>query len=399
MKNQTNNWMLLLVIVISFVACNTPTALYRKGEYDASVERAIEKLRGRKPKDKDLLALEAAFNSINMKDKARLEFLLKDPSDEKWDDVHVVSQRIAYRQRLVKPYLPVYIKSEHREVALKMFDVDDLVVQSKEKAAEALYQVALTAMESARKGDKTAARKAYDRLAEIKRYYSNYKNRDQLMQEAHALGISRVLVKFSNRSASMLPFAFEREMQSAFSGDTGNDWLEYHTTARPDVSYDYTFTTTLEFINVSPESVNNRQFTEEKEIQDGWIYVLDGKGNVMKDSLGNDIKNPKYVRVSAAVNELWQHKEAKVSGRIECIDNSTGRIAFSNPISAGNVFDNYAVTFAGDKRALSNETRNRLGNSFMPFPTDEEMVMRAAGDLKAAARNAAWQHNNVLVMR
>jgi hypothetical protein len=25
--------------------------------------------------------------------------------------------------------------------------------------------------------------------------------------------------------------------------------------------------------------------------------------------------------------------------------------------------------------------------------------MRAAGDLKAAARNAAWQHNNVLVMR
>ena len=163
MKNQTNNWMLLLVIVISFVACNTPTALYRKGEYDASVERAIEKLRGRKPKDKDLLALEAAFNSINMKDKARLEFLLKDPSDEKWDDVHVVSQRIADRQRLVKPYLPVYIKSEHREVALKMFDVDDLVVQSKEKAAEALYQVALTAMESARKGDKTAARKAYDR--------------------------------------------------------------------------------------------------------------------------------------------------------------------------------------------------------------------------------------------
>lgn len=50
----------------------------------------------------------SAFNTIYVKEKASPEFLLKDPSDDKWDEVHDISQRIADRLRLVKPYLPGY---------------------------------------------------------------------------------------------------------------------------------------------------------------------------------------------------------------------------------------------------------------------------------------------------
>ena len=43
-------------------------------------------------------------------------------------------------------------------------------------------------------------------------------------------------------------------------------------------------------IDISPEQINEKQIIREKVIKDGFDYVLDKRGNVAKDSLGNDIK-------------------------------------------------------------------------------------------------------------
>ena len=48
----------------------------------------------------------------------------------------------------------------------------------------------------------------------------------------------------------------------------------------------------------------------EKNIKDGFTYVLDTNGNVMKDSLGNDIKVDKIVKISAKKIEFEQTKSA-----------------------------------------------------------------------------------------
>ncbi len=398
MKKNIFYFIITGIMISGLLACHTPTALYRQGDYDASIFRAVEKLRGKKLKDKDLIALESAFNTANLKDKARLDFLLKDPSTEKWEQVHTIASRIADRQQLVEPWLPVYIRSEHREVALKLFDVDDLVVQSRGQAAETLYQNALASMALAREGDKAAARKAYDRLTEIRRYFETYKNRDGLMQEARSLGIERVLVTFHNRTQALLPQPFEREIHTAFSGASGDDWLEYHISPKQGIGYDYTLSLSIETVSISPETVHTREFIEQREVEDGWNYVLDSKGNVMKDSLGNDIRQKRYVQVSAIVREIRQHKEAVVAGRIECRETASGRMLFASPIQAGNGFDHDVVTYQGDIRALSTDTRNRLGNGYLPFPTNEAMLMRAATDLRNAARNAAWLHNDMLIV-
>ncbi len=46
------------------------------------------------------------------------------------------------------------------------------------------------------------------------------------------------------------------------------------------------------------------------------------------------------------------------------------------------VFENYAATFRGDDRALSQQSRQRIGNRPLPFPENEDLLFTAAEQLK-----------------
>ena len=102
----------------------------------------------------------------------------------------------------------------------------------------------------------------------------------------------------------------------------------------------------------------------------------------MKDSLGNDVKEPNKVEVLARVFETLQTKSAIVSGTLEFFDNQTNRIIHQEPITAETIFENYAARFDGDRRALSKESKQKIGNAPMPFPSDEALVLQAADRLK-----------------
>ena len=115
--------------------------------------------------------------------------------------------------------------------------------------------------------------------------------------------------------------------------------------------------------------------------------MLDENGNVMKDSTGNDIKVPKKVFVKANVLEVYQSKIAGVTGRIEYINAYNNSLLKVEQIAADAIFENYASTFQGDRRALSKETKARIGNQPMPFPPNEVLLMQAAQQLKPVIKN------------
>jgi hypothetical protein len=103
---------------------------------------------------------------------------------------------------------------------------------------------------------------------------------------------------------------------------------------------------------------------------------------VLKDSLGNDIKVPRKVIVRADVLEVFQTKAARLSGLVEIYDAIRGTRLDSKPLSTEILFENYASTFKGDRRALSEESKRRIGNAPMPFPRNEDMLVQAAERLK-----------------
>jgi hypothetical protein len=171
-------------------------------------------------------------------------------------------------------------------------------------------------------------------------------------------------------------------LQGVFVRDINSRWVKFHTSKDDSLRYEYDILTRFTAIEISPEALDRSQRVEEREIEDGFDYEYDAKGNVKKDTLGNDIKVKRYSKVRATVYEEAQRKEAKVFGYVEYFDNRTGERVLSKPFESNAIFANIVVTYDGDKRALSDATLRRLGGKRMPFPTDADMLIRTTENVK-----------------
>ena len=74
----------------------------------------------------------------------------------------------------------------------------------------------------------------------------------------------------------------------------------------------------------------------------------------------------------------------------------TNRLVRSQPLAAAAIFENYASTFRGDNRALSRDTRNRIGNRPVPFPSNEALILQAADQLKPALLDRILDYNHLV---
>jgi len=372
----------ILSLILLLSSCISPSKLVEMGDYDQAIDLSVKRLSGKKKKKTTLVkTLETAFEKATRQDMRLAESLEKEGRPENWERINAIHRQIGRRQSRIEPLLPLV--DEHGYKAKFQFvRIEDLEQKSRENAAEYFYNKAATLLTQAKKGDKPAAREAFDNLQQINRYYKDYKDKNRLELEALELGAIHILIKPENASNAILPKNFERELLQFSTGDLETTWRKYYNNPQSRNAFDYIVLVKMVNIGLSPEMVKEREYVDYKEIEEGWEYVLDQNGNVMKDSLGNDIKVPKKIFVTANVLEVYQHKVASVSGRVEFLERQTGNILGTENITADAIFENYASTFRGDKRALSEETKRRIGNSPMPFPPDEVLLMQAAGMLK-----------------
>jgi hypothetical protein len=150
-------------------------------------------------------------------------------------------------------------------------------------------------------------------------------------------------------------------------------------------------------IAVSPDQTMQRDSVVKKEIEDGYSYVLDKKGNVMKDTLGNDIKQKKYKTVQCALIESIQRKSCRIDGDIEVIQMNPNMVLKKDPMGAQSNFEHISSRALGDLQALSATQLERTRSQPLPFPTDIEMVIRCSESLKQAIRGA-MQNNRRYIL-
>jgi hypothetical protein len=136
------------------------------------------------------------------------------------------------------------------------------------------------------------------------------------MSQARVLGTTHVLLTVENSAPVVLPQSFERELTSMGVRDLNDEWTAFYSKAPENIDIDYRVIMRITQIDNTPALVREREYEDVKEIQDGFEYVLDQNGNVMRDTAGNDIKVPRKVLVRANVLESYQHKAAKVAGRL-----------------------------------------------------------------------------------
>lgn len=389
----------LTILFFSFLltACHTAQKFTESGDYDGAINFCVQKLRGKtKKKTEYVQGLELAFQKAQARDLRVVNNLVAENHPENWEKVNAVYRKIGDRQSKIAPLLPLSSKDGYR-ARFEFVSIEKLELDSREKAAEYLYSRADDLLQQADKGDRLAAREAYQTLEELERkYFRDYKNKDRMMQDARALGTTHILFEIKNQSNKLLPRDFQDRVLSFGASDLNSEWKVFHFRQESGVPIDYRVVFNIRQVDVSPERISERAYTDEKEIQDGWDYVLDERGNVKKDTSGNDIKIPRYIRIRADILEAHQTKAARLSGALEVYDESRNSRLDVQNINTEVLFEHYASTFRGDARALSDQSRNCIGSFPVPFPHDEDMLVQAADRLKPDLRDGLRRSRAIL---
>lgn len=376
--------LLLFTVLLSvLVSCGgrkqVEKALYN-GNYDTAITKALKKLRNNKDKKRKqdfIVMLQDAYYKVVERDLNSIKHLKQDGNPENYKVIYNLYTNLDARQEAIKPVLPLTVNG--KLITFQFNDYSSDIVSARADVSNHFYNKADALLKS---NDKYAAREAHSHLSYIENINPNFKNVADLLQEAHFKGTDFVIVSIENDTHQIIPRRLEEELLDFNTYGLNNFWTVYHAQTNTDVTYDYSMQLQLKQINISPERINEKQLLRQKQIVDGWEYLLDDNGNVAKDSLGNDIKVDKIVNVRARLFETLQTKSAQVIGKVVYQDLQTNQVIDSLHIDSAFVFENLFADFRGDRRALNANDRALLRNDIIPFPSDEQLVYNTGEDLK-----------------
>ncbi|MFW5877812.1 MAG: hypothetical protein ACOCUP_01740, partial [bacterium] len=271
-------------------------------------------------------------------------------------------------------------------------DYDAELVAAKRKAAEHYYEHGQQLLEN---GDKESVRAAYHELILAQRYSGDgFPNLNELIMEARLRGISRVIVEVDHTDRIMVAPEFRDELLTFNTEGLNSEWVEYHFRhINNEIDYDYAVVVNLLDILVSPEEVKTSDQIYKKDVENGFDYALDARGNVMKDTAGNDIKIPRYKTLTCTLIETYQKKSVTLRGQVEIMELQPMRkLLVKEPVGAENVFEHTSGRAVGDEGALDGPARQKLENEYIPFPPDAVMIYNTAETLKPAIRDALYRN-------
>lgn len=383
-----------IYIVLGFLiilgSCTSSRKYLERGQYDLAVRKSVKKLMKNPTKSQEIATLKRAFELANQKNTDNINSLRFSGQPDIWESVFYNYDQMRTRQEIVER-LP-------REVLMQIgqqhVDYNQMRAEAKRKAAEFLYAHAQELLKTNNRQD---ARKAYSELVRLNKFYPNYPNVRSLMDQATLIGTNNVLFKIRNQSRQVMPKGFENELLKITLKRLNKQWLNFDTRENTEMYYDYTIYLNIKAIDKTPERIKELHYDETKRVRDGDKYVLDQNGNVQKDSLGNDVKVPNYINITAHVVENRMEKSARVHGTLDFYDNRENQLVKTFPITTENTFL-YRFGYAtGNLKALKDETKKFIGLKAIPFPSDLQIIYDTNEDLKKIAYDLVAKNRNYLV--
>jgi hypothetical protein len=389
------NFLLFTVFIFLTISCssvkNTQEAI-SNGNYDDAITIAVENLKRNKTKKRNqpyVLLLEEAFKKAAAKDLARINFLKKENNPENIEIIFSLYAQLKKRQEFLKPLLPLYIVKVNRVAFFQFTNYDDEIIANKNQLTDYLYQSAEKLFSSNNKFD---YRTAYNNLEYIDKINPNFKEVRNLMEIARESGLDFVLVSMKNETQKVIPKRLEEDLLNFDTYGLNDFWTVYHGVKDVKIIYDFGLELNLRSIEVSPEQVREKEIIKEKEVKDGFSYLLDADGNQVLDKKGNKIKVDKMVPVRCELYQITQFKSAKVIGQVKYVDFNTKQKIQTYPISSAYAFEHVYANFKGDKRALETSYMDLIKLRVVPFPTNEQMIYDAGQDLKQRLKRIIMQN-------
>ena len=370
----------LLFLILSCSASKQIEKQLSSGNYDTAINDAIRKLRTnkeRKGKIEYIVLLKRAFNKANDRDLNEIKYLESNNNPALYEQIYNTFIGLKNRQDRIKPVLPLYINGKEQKFSFINYNTS--IVNYKNKTSEYLYNQANTLLN----GSKLDARSAYNDFIYIDKINPNYKDVRIKINEALQKGRDFILLQLKNETQQIIPERLENDLLNISTYGLNNLWTVYHNNKLPNLKYDYQFDLKFKSIFISPEQVVERQISKERQIKDGKKNLLDSNGNVVKDSLGNNIQVDKFITVSCNYFETKQLKQTEINASAEVTDLSNQQLVDAFPINSNFIFEHIYANLQGDRRALDENLILYLNNRQVPFPSNEQMIFDTGEDLKA----------------
>ncbi|MCH8554178.1 MAG: hypothetical protein LAT76_03410 [Schleiferiaceae bacterium] len=381
----------ILLAAFLLFGCASPRKHFKRGDYEKTVYVAVKKIRA-KPKRADRYGglLQQAYTIQTDRWFSRIAVLEQERRPENALPIYRLYQNIDKMQREVLTVSGLGTRTNG--IPLPTQDISSQLARYKSEAAQYLYEEAQLLLQE---NTKSNARLAHTKLSELLRLFPDYHNAKTLQIEAFERGQNHVLVVANNLTDYILPNAFMHNLTYYNPDGLNSRWTNFHTAESQREVFDYYVDIVIQVANISPEQIYEVRSAESRTVRDGWRYVLDGRGNVLKDSLGNDVREPNYIEIYADILAVEQTKAGIVMGEV-VFSNAEGKLIQRWPFREELLFKNFFTNFTGDDRALSRETRERVGGSFVPFPTNLEMIMDASEVIKRRSHGLIRRNAHLL---
>jgi hypothetical protein len=377
---------IILLLILS--GCSSSKKQLEKGNYETALDKAVKQLRKDSRDTKQISILDKSFRTLFEQDNERIRYLKLEEKPDNWDEIYQINKRMSDRQAYVRTVTPLELNG--KTIEYPYVDYMPEMIAAKRKSADFYYAHGNELMKSKLK---ESYRQAYYEFIRAKEYVGNYEGIDTKIDDAKYLGMSRVLIALQNKSLIKFDQEFEEDLLSLDLPRLNSEWVEYHTRdLNQNTQYDYFVNVNVRNIIVSPDQTMLKDTVVKKDVEDGFSYQLDKKGNVMKDSLGNDIKTKKYKTLQCALIETMQSKACQINGDVEVLQVNPSKMLKKDPLGAQSDFEYVSARALGDIQALSPRQIEKTKSKAVPFPSDMEMVLRCSETLKRAI-NGAVQNN------
>jgi hypothetical protein len=381
MKKITS--LLALLLIVSACGVRQTRDMLTSGDYDGAIQNAIDGLRGgnknAKGKQDYVYLLEEAFAKAKERDLRNISVWFKDANPQNLEKIYETYVQLNSRQERIRPLLPLRLLKEGREAIFPFDDYSDQIVSSKNALAKYLYDNSKALLANK---DKMVVRRAYDDLVYLRNLSPGFKDTDKLIEEAQFKGTDFVNVYTKNETNMVIPVRLENDLLDFSTLGLNDKWTVYHSNRVKGIDYDYGMVVNFRQINISPEQIREKEIQKEKLIKVGLKNLLDANGNVVKDSLGNNIKVDDMRTVRARIYEFSQFKACQVTAKVDYIDFRNNQLLQTFPLASEFTFNYMYAKLRGDRRACEEEYFQYLDRRAVPFPSNEQMVFDTGNDLK-----------------
>ncbi len=377
------NYVVAVTLLIIVGACSSVKKAEKSiesGDYDNAFDIAFSELtedKYKKSNQKLIPTLKEAYEKANKRDAQKIKEFEKLNNPTYLKQIYSLYVAMDVRQDEVLMLQPLYYND--KEVTFKTDNYDQDIEKARKDYSAYLFNTGTQQLA----GSKLDARNAHKTFNELEFVNPSYiSNLGDLIRQAKIKGSSLVLLKLVN---NIQEYTTQEQLDELFrisESNMNNQWVVYHQKKEYNISYDYDVTLKLDQALISPEQVNTEIVQQQASVRDGWEYVYDGNGNVVKDSLGNDIKRDKIITVQAEVKLFQQLKTSKVDGTVSITNLKTNSLMSNTPLFGEAKFENVFALFQGDQRAIEEKYYQALQNKEVPYPEDTEFIKYALAEFR-----------------